>query len=186
MRGPLEHGTRRMYRRCRCVQCRASNAAYEAARCADTTSRHELVSAAAVRQHLTTVHAQGVGIRQVARLAGVSPTVIQDLQSGRLTVIREATAQRLLAIPCVLAHGRCVPAWRTWRLVRLLIKEGFSPEDLATKLGLHTLRRRAPSTTLQRAYGRQRVRVKTALRVRLLYQRLTDEGPEGDEGASAT
>jgi transcriptional regulator with XRE-family HTH domain len=84
------HGTRAAYvlNRCRCDACRDANRRYAVARerrltlasfgCADPLT----VEARQVRSHLRFLQRAGVGLRQIAKLTGVSRTTLTQLRSG--------------------------------------------------------------------------------------------------------
>ena len=149
------------------MPCRAANAAYVRQRRAGSVYPNpaELVDAVLAEMHLSKLKAQGVGYRQAANLAGLSPQLVADVRSGRKTRIRADTNARILNIPAVLAHGQVVTGWRTWRLLDSLKREGFTQTRIARHLGAS-----APQLQIQRRH----IRVRTALRVRVLYRRIND------------
>ena len=154
------HGTRRSYAAgCRCVLCRAANAAYVAGHRTATGS----VDAAAVRAHLAQLAACGVGYRQVAAQTGVAASVVSAVRAGRVPRLQPATATRLLQARAILAHGALVPGTRTWRFVDSLRREGYTHRELAFHLG---------NASQQLQFARRRVRVASALRVASLYERI--------------
>lgn len=162
MSAAVAHGTRRSYQAgCRCVLCRAANADYVRSRRTDwLPDPTEMVSAAPARAYLLTLRIQGVGYRQAATIARLDPGLIQDIRKGARTQIRAVTSTRILGIRPQLALGQRVTAWRTWRLLDSLKREGFSRADLARKLGLQ-------DTHLQ--LHARHVRVKNACKVRNLW-----------------
>jgi hypothetical protein len=149
-----EHGTRATYRHgCRCLRCRAANAAYR------PSAPIVLVSADAARAYLLALKAKGIGARQVAALSGVSIAQVRRVRAGEVTQIRPATASRLLAVKPIPAAGVLVPSWPCRRLLDGLKREGFTRTDLAKRF-------RIPQRTPPGA----KVRVGTALKVRAVYQ----------------
>ena len=88
------HGTRVRYLGgCRCTDCRQANTQYERDR---QKARAEgdwngIVDAAAARQHLLDLAAQGVGRRAVADASDVPGTILCEVRSGRKTKIRART-----------------------------------------------------------------------------------------------
>lgn len=92
---------------------------------------------------------------------------IQRIRYGLPTRILARVEQAILAIQKPsLAHGCTVPSWETRRLLFILFREGYDHKSLAQRLGLQT-----PRLQFQQ---RRRITVKTALRVRALYQQTTD------------
>jgi hypothetical protein len=65
----------------------------------------ELVDTTHVVLHLVALRGQGVGYRQAAKLAGLCPSVVLDIRSGRRTLVRADITARLLAVRLILAHG---------------------------------------------------------------------------------
>lgn len=173
------HGTRQYYRsrRCRCTPCRAANAAYESSRRVQQPNTAEVVDARESSLHLTRLRGQGVGYRQAARLAGLSDTLVSDVRAGRLTHILASTAQRILAVRAILAHGQTVTGWRTARLLDSLQREGYRNGEILRRLGARRLPGQLDTPSEGEPAHHQRVRVRSALRVRLLWQAITEEDP---------
>lgn len=102
------HGTRSRYNDgCRCAPCRGENSRYMQRRDLLVASgRWEpLTDATPVRAHLEQLRLAGLGVRPVARLAGVSPSVVRRIVSGEpskgippLAQVRPATARAILAV----------------------------------------------------------------------------------------
>lgn len=162
------HGSRATYQAgCRCLPCRSANAGYEAHRARMKAEGLALgyVDPTEARAHLASLKAKGIGHRQAARLADLSPATIRAIRDGKVDVIRPATATAILAIRPVLAHGVRVNAYRTRHLLFALLREGFSRQDLAHRLGL---RRRPP------ALHAEAVTVRNALKVRALFARVAE------------
>jgi len=126
--------------------------------------------------HLLRLQGQGVGIRQAARLAGLSPTLVFGVRTGRIRQIRADTQARILAVPAILAHGQTVTGWRTWRLIGSLEKEGFTPTRIAAMLGARGARQRL-------RFQKKKLTVHTVLLVRSLYRQVNAEGPDGPQQA---
>lgn len=157
----MTHGQRRAYSAgCRCVGCRAANAAYSAAHRVPIGT----IDAAPVRVHLSQLQRLGVGYRTIARQTGVSASVVSSVLSGAAAQLRPSTAARLLLARPSVARGAFVPATRTWRHVDSLRREGYTRREMAYHLGAH-------SQQLQ--LGARLVRASTALRVAQLYERIT-------------
>lgn len=164
----IAHGVRATYRRgCRCLLCRCANADYERSRRIQSyPDPGELVDAAGAIAHLTALRTHGIGYRQAAKLAGLSPQLVLEIRDGRRETIRADIATRILGVPFILAHGQRVTAWRTWRLLGSLFGEGYERQVIAKKLGL-----RSPQLQLHPRH----VRVKNALRVRRLWNSIMSE-----------
>lgn len=123
---------------CRCLLCRAANARYATARAA-ARKRGEwngLVDAAAARAHLVKLSRAGVGRNTVADISGVARSVICAIKSGRKITIRKRTQDAILGVTrAATAMGTHVPARQTWKLLDVLIDEGFTKTRLARELG---------------------------------------------------
>lgn len=144
------HGLRSTYQAgCRCLPCRAANAAYRST---------ALVPANTARAHLAELDGKGIGDRQIAALAGVARATVQGIQSGAFAFIRASTEQRLLSVKPIPAKGALVPSWPVRRQIQNLEREGFTRDELAERF-------RIPKVTPP---GRK-VRVLTALKVRAAY-----------------
>jgi hypothetical protein len=140
-----------------------------------------LVTCAEVQAYLLGLQAKGIGLQRAAKLAGLSPDVVRVIRNGERRRVRRRTADKLLALRPVKAFGVCVPAWPTWRLIRLLLNEGYTRKALAGKLGLSSLRLSAQN---------ERVTLETALKVQALYKLLTaeclEDPPAAGEGLRAS
>lgn len=156
------HNLARYRHGCRCVLCRASNAAYVAMwrRTADTDDRH-----ASARAHVRQLGALGLGTRQIARQAGVSrATVVRVLRGGSST---PAVLTRLLSARPVLAHGAVIVGTVPWRSIDSLEREGYTRRDLARLLGSFS----------QQLQLHRHLTVRSALKVARLYDALASETP---------
>lgn len=160
-----QHGTRARYvgGRCRCSACREANRAYEAQRAKAKIfgDWNGLVSAERARQHLADLSAKGVGRRSVAAACDVSDQILWAIISGDRKQIRARTERRILAIDDGARAGKSlIPAGPTWRLLRELLKDGYSKVQLAEWMG-HT-------RALQ--INRHRVTAATAANVERMYR----------------
>ena len=136
---PHRHGTRTAYVKdqCRCAECRAANSA------ASKTAHRErvlgrwapFVDAAPVRAHIETLREAGIGVDQIARLAGISSSHVRELvphaRTGRRPIqrVRPETAQRLLAIAVTDANRASrshVDATGTRRRLQALVAIGWT------------------------------------------------------------
>jgi hypothetical protein len=152
--------------RCRCFGCRVANANYEYDRQRRNASgRSDLVDAAPVLEHLEQLRRAGVGRRQIAAAAGVSPTVLQKLlRTERPTRrVRRDTADRILAVdPTDAADGARIRARRTWVLVEEMLRTGWTRRDIARRLT-------GNADTLALQLGRRRVTAANARKVARLH-----------------
>lgn len=57
-----------------------------------------MISADAVREHLQSLSAAGVGYRSVADVCGISENTVLFLSSGRQSMVRASTAERILGV----------------------------------------------------------------------------------------
>lgn len=169
-----EHGTRSKYvhERCRCEECRAANAAYARglnSRKQIARARPEffrLVDADVVRDHIKALSRQGIGRRQVSKLAGVSNSMLATLLYGRWRGgskrppsqrVNRDIAARILAIgPNQHANHALVNAAPVWRQVDELLAFGVKKAWIANAIGLET-------RALQ--LGKERVTARNARRV---------------------
>lgn len=156
------HGTcRRYWRGCRCVACRGARAIYRETLRARREEGPQIVSARVVRAHLRKL--APLGHRRIAALAGLSPSQVALIRTGKAKTIRRFTAECLLGVKPAKAPGARVSSWRTKKLLAALYAEGFTRRRLTRLLGL--------SDTCLRCYGKT-VRISTAAAVETLYQNI--------------
>jgi len=133
------HGARARYTAgCRCDDCRAANREYERGRVRARMRGdwNGLVDAKDSRAHLKKLSAQGVGRRAVHAATGVSNTVLSDILTGRKTRVRSRTMRDILAVDAgALSDGAQVPAKETWRMLREILKAGYTKGEVAQALG---------------------------------------------------
>ena len=108
------HGTRAAYvkDRCRCAPCTAANAAaWAATHRAQAFGQWEpFVEAAPIRDHIGQLREAGIGVDQIAKLAGTSTSHIRELaepgQPDKPPVhkVRPDTAKRILSIQATAAN----------------------------------------------------------------------------------
>lgn len=175
------HGTRAKYviERCRCQPCRAVANAYERHRQRAIARPDEVwapyVPAGPVRQHIKDLAASGIGLKQVAKVSGVSHGALWKLVYGKKgrapsRRVRPETARRILAVhPRDAADAAKIPAAATWRLLDDLLARGFTKTWIATQLLGHEAR------SLQ--IRRDRVRASTARAVADLHRRMEGQEP---------
>lgn len=161
------HGTRLRYMSgCRCDLCRKANSNYEnerqkARRAGDWNG---VVSAKKAQAHLVALSAAGVGRRSVAAATDISEGILLDIRTGRKGRIRGRTERKILAVSVtVAADAALMDATASWKLIDELLKNGFSKGRIARELG-----RKTPSLQL----GKDRVLVRTAHQVEVVYRRL--------------
>ena len=163
------HGVRVRYcLGCRCLPCRAANSRYESGRLAARKNGdwNGVVSSLAARNHLRKLRRRGVGLRAVADVTGVSRTILQGIASGARAQCRKRTETAILAVDSgARSGGSIVPAGRTWRILSLLLAEGYTKSDLARRLGSKA---KTPALQIRTDF----VLASTAAKVERLYRRL--------------
>src|SRR4051812_1680110 len=110
------HGTRAKYvlEKCRCEPCTAANREY--VRASSQRAAPAYVDAGPARRHITELRDAGVGLKTVAKAAGVSHGALSKLvygetaRGGKPTKrIRPETMERILAVtPADVADGATV------------------------------------------------------------------------------
>ena len=162
------HGTRAAYvkDRCRCAPCTAANAAaWAATHRAQAFGQWEpFVEAAAVRDHIGQLREAGIGVDQIAKLAGTSTSHIRELaepgQPDKPPVhkVRPDTAKRILSVQATAANRAArshLDARGTRRRVQALIATGWTHQQLAAQLG-------RTATNLKRSLASEQVTAHTA------------------------
>lgn len=162
------HGVRLRYMAgCRCLKCRMANANYETARARARADGdwNGIVDAAPAREHIKRLSRQGVGYKLVAAAASLPSSIVFGIRTGRRTRARARTVKKILAVtPACRGDAALVSAKETWRLIGLLLAEGYTKGQLARLLG-------SQSPRLQ--LNKRRVTARTAAKVQRLYRRLT-------------
>lgn len=176
------HGTRAAYVRdeCRCPSCTAANtAASDQLYRARAYGRWKpYVDASPSRAHITALRAAGIGVDQIAKLAGLSPSHLRgliDSSNGKppFQKVRRETAERILAVPVddsSRAANSRVDATGTHRRLQALVANGWTQQWLAHEL------RRSPAN-LRRSMTSDSVTARTAKLVHEVYERLWDAEP---------
>lgn len=126
---------------CRCEPCREAANAYERTRRQRIEPAY--VPAGPARQHLAWLRDQDVGLKQVAKRAGVAHGTLSKLVYGDPTRgmppsrrVRKATLDAILAVrPADGADGSRVPAGPTLALVERLVAAGVQKARIAERLG---------------------------------------------------
>lgn len=131
-----EHGTRAKYvvEKCRCDLCRASTREYERER--RTRAVPAYVGADRARQHVRYLSENGVGLKQVVKVSGVSQGAIWKLMYGKdgrpSKRIRRDTEQAILAVTVdQAAGGSREPAGPTWDAISELLRRGWTKRAIA-------------------------------------------------------
>ncbi|MFD7410135.1 hypothetical protein [Kitasatospora purpeofusca] len=167
---------------CRCYTCGWAVATYRDQR-EQLVRRGQwqpFVDAAPVRAHVAELKACGLGERTIAALARVDRKRIRELLHGRTergtpppTRIRPATAAALLAVeptPENLPPAAHIASAGTVRRLRALVAAGWPQAHLASRLDM------TPGN-FGAALKRDRVTVRTARAVRVLYDELWNTDP---------
>lgn len=178
------HSTHAKYvvERCGCEVCREANRDYERRRGRAIARPDQVwlpyVPAGPARRHLAQLREQGVGLKTVSRLSGVSHGALSKIVYGDpargQAPSRRVRAQTLAAILAVrLDHaqgGQKVPARPTWALLEELLAAGYTKGFLARAMGSS-----GANPALQ--VSRDRVRASTARAVEVLHARLIHQQP---------
>ena len=154
----MKHGTAHAYieLKCRCAECKNENRLRAArTRRLKAYGRWEtkFVDAAPVREHLTTLQAQGWGAKKIAELSGVPFTSVRHLMYGRspaeqtwsrqprpaeITKLLRTNAEKLLALQYSVEAsigGTLVPSLGARRRAETLVFQGYSFNWQAQQLG---------------------------------------------------
>lgn len=162
-----EHGERLRYMAgCRCSECRRANTDYERARAIARAAGdwNGIVSAQRAKEHMAQLSAHNVGRRAVADATGVAETTLSEINAGRKTHIRARTERLILAVTQAAAADRAlIAAGPTWKLLKRLLREGYTSAELARHMGYS-------NKALQ--FGRDFVTVRNAFEVERLHQQL--------------
>jgi hypothetical protein len=151
--------------------CRAAHATYEANRAKERKAGNwnGRVDAGPSRMHIRALGEAGFGWRSLADAAGLSASLVFMIKQGTRIQVRKATELAILAVDdSARADCSLVDAGPTWALLDELRAEGFTMTELALRMGL-------PG---QLEVSRDRVRAKTALRIRRFYDGVMAEAAE--------
>jgi hypothetical protein len=176
--------------KCRCEPCEDAKREYNRKRNHAISRPDEVwmpyVPAGTARRHLAELAEAGIGLKQVARVSGLShgalsKLVYGDAQRGQKPSkrIRPETEARILAVTADLANfgrGAKIPAGPTWVLLEDLIARGYPKCWIARQLGSN-----AKTTHPGLQVRRDLVRAETARKVRRLHA-----GLEGKQGPGRT
>ncbi len=179
-----EHGTHLAYvlDRCGCPECRAAHTAYyKHTRQQAAYGRSNLVAADPVRSHLRVLSAQGIGLKQITKLTGVSGGVLTKLLYGHPRAdgtrrppsrrVSRRVAARILSVSAdQRAAGALVDSTGTRRRLQALVAVGWSQAKLARQLGVE-------GANLGRTMASPTVRSSTAVAVADLYDQIWNQLP---------
>jgi hypothetical protein len=162
-------GTRAAYvTGCRCAPCTVANRVYARARYRAQRVDGDwngLVLADKARAHLLRLSRAGIGRKSVAAASDVAHSVLLEIRTGRHRRISARTERRILAVDAgARADSSIISAKQTWRLIHLLLGEGFSKAELARRMGF-------ARPAIQ--FRKDHVLARTALRVAKLYRAAT-------------
>lgn len=182
-RAKHQHGTRPAYVRdqCRCPECTTVNtAASNQMHRERTFGRWEpYLDVGPCRAHIDDLRAAGIGVDQIAKLAGLSSSHVRGLiypsSTGKPPYqrVRRETAERILAVPVEdssRAANSHVDATGTRRRLQALIAVGWAQAWLAREL------HRSPAN-FRRSMTADTVTARTAQLVNEMYERLWDAPP---------
>lgn len=168
---------------CRCYTCAwaASQYGIKRTRAIAYGTWQPYIDAEPVRRHIRELEAAGLGLSQIARLAGQPRTILITMLYGNPTLgiapfqkVRQAAADALLAVQATvenLADGAAVANVGTARRLRALAAAGWPRGHLAARLGMS-------ADGVSKASRHPRVRVATMRAVTALYDELLDEDPQ--------
>lgn len=146
--GPHAPGTYAGYRidGCRCYPCCGARSAYDADRQRQITAGtwQPFTDAAAVREHLCYLQANGLGMRRIAELTGITRNCLLRMlrdcgQRKAVARVRTGHARAILALrPGIdtARDGALIDATGTLRRIRALIACGYPQAHLAARLGM--------------------------------------------------
>lgn len=184
-----QHGTYVTYTqdRCRCWPCTEASRAYNAGlRRRNAYGRSNLIDAEPVRQHVRTLMAAGIGLKQITKATGINGGVLCKLMYGTEATdyqpsrrIAKHNAATLLALDpadtTLLADGARTHGTGTRRRLQALAHQGWSISRLAHQLGTDRQR-------LDSCLRGKDINVVTARAVADLYDQLWDQvPPQGDQ-----
>ncbi len=162
-----QHGDRLKYLAgCRCAECRRANSNYsrERKRACATGGWNGIVPAAAAREHLRQLAAQGVGRGSVSAATDIADPILGKIISGTRKNIRKRTESIILAVTTDAAGDFArVPGAATWSMINSLLADGYTKGYIAIRLG-----RKTKSLQLHKDF----VSVRNAFLVKRLYQEM--------------
>lgn len=187
-----QHGTRQAYviDRCRCRPCRDAVNAYRRQETKlKAYGRHDTgrVPIAPVQEHIQFLQDNGISVKRLAKLSGVSLSTLGAIKWGRTersgqtyTRVHKTTADKILAVrPSaeLMAAGRPIDATGTRRRLQALMCLGYSKQELGRRIDV------APSN-MTALMKRDQVVAGTARKVTALYEQLWNKPAIGTEQRS--
>jgi len=165
------HGTHARYHlgRCRCNPCLEAHNAYEKHRRENPDLR--LIPAEPVIAHIRFLQSQGMGVKKIARAAGITQSVcaryVNDYRT--ITRVRRSTAERILALKPQPSPGARMRSDSTVVLIERLVAAGYRKIWIA-----HALGSKQPYLAVGRTPW---VTVESAKRIHDLYVQLSRSNP---------
>lgn len=179
LRKRREHGTNARYRfgevgddyrnGCRCFECCSAGVLYEKLReRRKARGIDPYVDNTEAREHLAWLETQGVGLRTVSAVSGMSRSALSLIRKGTRPVSRRETIAAILAVHTGnAAPGAVIDGTRTMQQLAELVAMGHTKGELAIMLGA--------STRALQVCKRGTIRRETADKVTALYEELTRE-----------
>lgn len=183
------HGTRTAYvvDKCRCRECTDASAAEQASRSRlQAYGRYDSgrVDAQPVREHVTALMEYGIGLKQIAAMAGVSNATLGKVLYGDKprnmpprARVEKHVADGVLAIKPSLDHlGRTVSvdAAGTQRRIQALVCIGWSQSRIGERIGMDP-------QNFNRTIRSARVQAETARKIKALYEELWNQPQTGTD-----
>lgn len=177
---PPQTLTGAVHSNCRCIKCRAANAAWQVERrnaIADGTWQ-PYVPAGPVREHVEHLHASGLSYKQIAAISGVHISVVRHVRTdapGQPKRIRPDLAEAILKVQPVppllrLPERSCITSIGMTRRIQALRAIGWPCLALADRTAL-------TRRTLTRVAARPQIMAGSAQHVVQLYDELHREDP---------
>jgi hypothetical protein len=181
-----QHGTYACYvlDECRCLPCALANSTYEQRRLRQIAygRADRLVDAGPVRAHVRALMAEGMGLKRVQKVSGVSQGALWKLIYGKRQAdgtqrparrVTRVNANKLLAVHAdmsTLAGGAFISPIGTRRRLRALVAIGWSQTKLGERIGM------GPGNFCS-MLQRDQISVRTARAVAELYEQLWNTQP---------
>ena len=154
---------------CRCKICSAASRVYHQRWRERHPNPNRLVSAERTWRHLCELSEQGVGVRSVADVTGLSTARLGSIRAGSKGRVTLSTERRVLSVTAeAYAGGAKVPAGKAKRMVKALRREGFTYKRLGDETGLWP-------RSIKQITTRTWVRGKTQMRLERFYNLLNQE-----------
>lgn len=160
---------------CRCFECSAAAVLYEKRRTArKARGWNPYVDNSEARSHIAWLSTQGIGLRTVAEVSGVSRSALRHIKNGTRTKSKPEIVDAILALHRgIAADNAHVPNQRIVEMVAELKTMGYSQRSLAGMLGY-----KAQSLQLSKS---GLITPAKAKRIEALYKALTAKRDAGRE-----